>query len=613
MLRHTLLILLPLLTLAPRAMAADDAADLQAVADKVMESVLRDRGLPGGVLAIVKDGRVVVLKGYGLADRDRRVPMDARTTRLPAASISKVVTATAVMQLVQQGRIDLDRPVNDYLKGFAIASPYDEPVRVRHLLTHTAGFDEYFVGLMVAPGQRPQLGRALATHEPALITRPGTSMLYSNHSIALAGHIVETVAGEPFAAHVARALFEPLGMRSSSFELTPDRAPNLATGYTGEPAVTPWHPPVIHLIPAAGLTTTAADMAQFLLAHLEGGPAEGPQILTPQTRQTMHARQFTPDPRVAGVAYGLFEQFHSGVRALMHDGDWTGYSHRMVLLPEQRLGIFVSFNAWRVEARAEVMHRIVQAVLQRDRAAPPAPAAGNVSARDFAGTYWWNRYPHRGLLKWMGSKMEVTVSAVDDRTLDVNGMRFAAVAPDFFRRVDGDGAIVRAPDGRVVLEIPVQMGPLVMERIPWYGTGRVQQGLRLPLIAVCATCLVWPIAAIVRRVRRRPRPESRRAAAIARLLATIAALSVVVSPLWFAQVTRLLMFGTPAQARLLLLVPPITAVLAAALCVCAVLAWRRKFWTLGGRLHYSVLAASVVIYALVLGYWNLLRVPNWLI
>lgn len=606
------LILPLLLSFAPAAAASDDPERIRAAGDAVMASVLRDRGVPGGVLAIVKDGRVIVAKGYGLADRDRNVPMDARTTRLPAASLSKVVSATAVMLLVQQGRIDLDRPVNDYLEGFAIPSRDGEPVRVRHLLTHTAGFDEEFVGLMVPPGQQARLAQALATHQPPLIARPGTSLLYSNYGTSLAGHIVETVAGEPFGTHVARALFEPLGMRSSSFDLPPDRTPNLATGYTGEPAVTPWRPPLIHLVPAAGLTTTGEDMARFLLAHLEGGPPEARPILAAKTLETMHARQFSLDPRLGGVAYGFFEQFHNGVRALMHDGDWTGYSHRLVLVPEHRLGIFVSLNAWRAEARAEVVHRIVQAVLA-PAPPPPPPAAVEASAHDLSGTYWWNRYPHRGLLKWMGSKMETPITAVDDRTLDVGGVRFLATAPDFFRRMDGDGAIVRAADGRVLLEMPIHMGPLVLERIPWYGTGRVQQGLRLPLIAICATCLIWPIGLVVRRVRSRPRPESGRAPARARLLATIAALSVVGSPLWFAHVTRRLMFETSIKTQLLLLVPPATALLGVAVAVCAIVAWRRRFWTVAGRLHYSVLAAAIVVYALVLGYWNLLGIPGWTI
>ena len=589
--------------------AADSPRDLAAQADAAMHAALEAYKVPGGVLVVVKDGKVLVAKGYGVADVERRTPMDAAATRLPVASISKIVTATAMMQLVEQGRVELDDPVNTRLAGFQLASPFPEPIRLRHLLTHTAGFDMHLVGGL-ADGERQPLGRFLALNIPPLLGPPGSVWLYSNYGMALAGHVVEAVSGQAFEEFATTSIFRPLGMDSSTFVRTPQVDAAMATGYVGSGQ--PWRPPAIRMPPAAALITTGADMARFMAAHLDYEGIGRGTPLRPETLRLMHARQFAAHPAVPGIAVGFFEQFYNGERALMHDGDWEGYSSRLVLLPARRLGVFVSFNVWRIEPRTEVVRRVVAAVVPPGEGGgtPPAQApAADLSPA--TGTYRWNRYPHRGLMHVASPKMEWVMTAAGDGAIDVNGLRFAAAGTDVFRRVDGPGALTFVKkEGRLthaLLDMPFQMGPIILEPIPWYHTVRFQRVLIIVLRGMAATVLVWPIAALVQRWRRRPR--SLAVPLAHRLLAATGALPLLLNPFWIRAVTAELAYGVSRKAQLLLLIPSAATLMTIATGYCALAAWGRRQGSPLGRVHYTLVWVTMLLYLWVLNHWNLLAVP----
>ena len=604
-----------LAALAPGRTSTGDPGDVGAFSDATMAAALRKYHSPGGVLVIVKDGRVVLAKGYGLADVERRIPMDAATTGLRVASVSKAVTATAVMQLVDQGHLSLDADVNRYLRTFQIAATFPEPVRVRHLLTHTAGFDERFTGAVArSPVPAQPLGAYLSANMPARLSPPGQQWLYSNHGITLAGHLVELVSGEPFSEYMARHVFAPLGMTATSFVLTPDVEARLATGYINRSgAEERWQMLYTNLRPAAALTTTGADMARFMVAHLEGGATDTGRIMRPETLHLMHERHFAVDSRAAGMALGFFEHFRNGARGLLHDGDWAGYSSRLLLVPQSRLGVFVSFNTWNAELRADVVGRIV------DHYVPPRGETVSNPARqiDFvpnaqavAGTYRSNRYPHLGLMKLMALGSETRIVAVDDRTLEVDGLRYAASEPGLFRRIDGHGRIiVRHVDGRVsqvMIESPVVSGFVLLEPVPWYGTREFQRMLSLCLRSVAATSVVWIV--MLPWIRKRG-PAVPKAARRARMVASVAALPLAANPYWVMPLMGALGYGLSPMARGLLFVPVLMAFLAGMLGYYTLLAWRRKFWSPAGRIQYTAVAVSVALYVCVLAYWNLLRIP----
>jgi CubicO group peptidase (beta-lactamase class C family) len=506
------------------------------------------------------------------------------------------------MQLVNRQLIDLDDPVNDLLRDFQVDSPFAEPIRVRHLLTHTAGLDDALVGI-VDDGSGEPLGRSLARHLPPVIAPPGELWLYSNHGIALAGHLVEVVTGQRFEDYVANNIFQPLGMTSSTFARTAEVESALATGYDG--AGRPWRPGPIRLVPAAGLTTTGNDLATYMLAHLEGGRG----LVSAETMQSMHSRQFSLHPDLPGMALGFYEKFHHGVRELMHDGDWTGYSHRMALIPDERLGVFVSFNAWRLEARVDAVRAVLDAFVPPPGTERAVQVAANADVAEFGGTYWWNRYPHRGLMKIVAPKMESVITHGEDGIVDVSGMRFAPSGDGAFRRIDGPGRLrlLRRENGisRVLIDVPFQMGPLILEPIPWYGTTRFQRTLAAALRAIAATALIWPIAAAIAAIRRRTGFIS--ALGLPWLVASVAALPVLLSPFWLAATLSSLPYGISRSGQLLLLVPAAATVLAAATGWYQVAAWRSASWL--GRIHYTAVWLAMVTYLWVLDYWNLLTLP----
>src|SRR6476620_928481 len=207
--------------LSPDAMPAPadrmTATDVEAWLDGFMPYALEQTDVAGSVVVVVKDGKVLLKKGYGFADLDKRTPVDADKTLFRPGSISKLFTWTAVMQLVEQGKLDLDADVNQYI-DFKIPPYEGKPVTLRNIMTHTSGMEEVIRGLIANnESEILPLDATLKHWIPARIYAPGTTPAYSNYATAIAGYIVQRVSGEPFDKYVANHIFAPLGMQHSSF------------------------------------------------------------------------------------------------------------------------------------------------------------------------------------------------------------------------------------------------------------------------------------------------------------------------------------------------------------------------------------------------------------
>jgi CubicO group peptidase (beta-lactamase class C family) len=281
------------LVVAPQPSPAPELtkADFEAFLDALIPSQLQNRNIAGGVVSVVKDGQVLFQKGYGYADFEAKKPVLPGETLFRPGSISKLFTATAVMQLVEHGKLDLDRDVNDYL-DFAIPKTYPEPVTLRQLLTHTAGFEETLKNLFVAHESNMKSLRAyLVNQMPARILPPGKVPSYSNYGLTLAGYIVERVSGEKFERYIDNHILKPLRMTNSTFDqpLPPQLAPQMSKGYLTA-SKKPRDFEFVQAAPAGALTTTAADMTRFMLAFLEDGAVDGVSILKPETVRQMETR-----------------------------------------------------------------------------------------------------------------------------------------------------------------------------------------------------------------------------------------------------------------------------------------------------------------------------------
>jgi CubicO group peptidase (beta-lactamase class C family)/uncharacterized Tic20 family protein len=318
------------------------AQDVDAWLDGFMPYALAEADIAGAVVVVVRDGQIVTQKGYGYADVEKRTPVDPARTLFRPGSVSKLFTWTAVMQQVEQGRIDLDADINQYL-DFKIP-PYDgKPVTMRQLMTHTAGFEEQIKTLIEnVPATVPPYDVLLKRWVPERIFAPGTTPAYSNYGTSLAGYVVERVSGEKFDDYLDRHIFAPLGMANSTFRqpLPPRMRPFMATGYgKASGKVVPFE--LVGPAPAGSLSSTGTDMARFMIAHLN----QGQGILRPETARLMHKSAMTFIPPLDRMRLGFFETNINGHEVIAHLGDTGAFHSSLHLWLNEGTGLYLSLSS----------------------------------------------------------------------------------------------------------------------------------------------------------------------------------------------------------------------------------------------------------------------------
>lgn len=465
--------------------SAQNASRVGSLLDSVVPAAMAAERIPGAVVTVVSGGRVIFSKGYGFADLETRRPM-TDSTIIRIGSISKVMTATAVMQLVDRGRIQLDSNVNAYLRDLRIRTRYRAPTTVRHLLTHTAALDE------IRPGPlADDEGSLLPLREylrPRLIqyAPPGKATAYSTYGISLAGVIVEDVAGVPFERYLVDSIWRPLGMTRTSITIPATMRSRVATPYDveGDSAVrAPWE--WYHTTPASSVNSTAEDMARFMIAQLAGRSA----VMSERTTREMQREQITMHPMLPGWGLG-WQQIRRGgdERGVQHGGDVAGFSSMLTLLPGRKLGVFVVSH----REGSELRHTVTRAVL--DRLAPardPATATRPVSmhpsreaaaraAARYAGHYRANIVCHSCANPRRMTEIDVVPN--QDGTLSAFNGKFVEVSPRFFRSEDGSRRFGFHEDslGRVT---HLTVGSWqVLERVPMTGSSVDSASIRATVL-----------------------------------------------------------------------------------------------------------------------------------
>ena len=497
--------------------------------------------MAGAVVAVVKDGQVLLVKGYGEADVAAKKPVVADQTLFRPGSISKVFTATAVMQLVEQGKLDLDRDVNDYL-DFAIPKTFAEPVTLRRLLTHTAGFEEVVKNLFVASAaeMRP-LREYLIAAMPERIFRPGTVPSYSNYGLALAGYIVERTSGEPFEKYIAAHILEPLRMEHSTFAqpLPQSLETTMSKGYVAT-AQGAKNFEFVQAAPAGALSTTGADMTRFMLALLAEGTLDGVTILKPETVRAMETRQLDWPPAVRSLGLILMEYSSNGQRIVGHAGDTFYFHSDMILIPEARVGLFISYNSAGSRfggGRGEVIRAFLDRYFPGPAAALPDvdPAMAQADGRAVSGVYTTSRRSESTFLKIAAILGQYAVRSDEKGILTIEGnknlrgslKRWREIGPLLYHEIDGPDLIAfRRNENGVVTEL--LSSPVTLEQRV---TGFASKTLILPLIGgslalLIATVLLWPVAALIRKRYARPLPLSPRDRLLFRLSRVVCILEI---------------------------------------------------------------------------------------
>ncbi|HYE87139.1 MAG TPA: serine hydrolase domain-containing protein, partial [Vicinamibacterales bacterium] len=244
------------------------ADDVNAWLDGFFPYAIGKANIPGAVVVVVKDGAVLTQRGFGLADVARRRPVDPRRTLFRPGSISKLFTWTAVMQQVEQGRLNLDEDVNRYL-DFRIPAYQGKPVTLRNIMTHTAGFEEQAKGIITTKREDYKGFESLLKQwVPERVYPAGSTPAYSNYATSLAGYIVQRVSGQPFDDYLDRNIFGPLGMSRSTFRqpLPANLRPLMSEGYR-HGKKEPYGFEFVGASPAGSLSATGEDMGRFMIAH----------------------------------------------------------------------------------------------------------------------------------------------------------------------------------------------------------------------------------------------------------------------------------------------------------------------------------------------------------
>jgi CubicO group peptidase (beta-lactamase class C family) len=592
-----------------------DPALVEAFADRFFGEALAN-GVPGAVFVLVRDGKVVVSKGYGYADLETRTPMSPESTIVRVGSVSKLFTATAVMQLVEQDRLSLDSDIRGYLEPLGRAGTYPDPITVADLLAHTSGLEDNLIGIEArSQADVTPLEQFLARTLPAQALRPHSVINYSNYNSVLAGYLVERASGLPFEDYMQDRVLRPLGMEHSSFRLRPDQMPHLALGYLrlhgiDEPAPLTY----TNLVPAGGLHTTALDMARFLVLHLQETPAGPTRLLAPATLRLMHQQYFTNDPRLPGVTLGFFEEERNDRRALRHGGVMRWSTAELLLLPEHGMGFFAAVNT----LDQPLLQRLDREFLDLDRPiVTPPPALPERDDRDalqrFTGTYRPVASDGRTIGKLWTLFQQVDVVPHGDGSL--------AAVTHFGRQPIGVWASLgnhefgsdQVTEHVLFREQPgnatrLFIGGDTFVRANWYETYAFQRLLLVSLVAVFGlTVIRWPARVLMQRSGRPPR------GAFARL-APVFAWAASGLNLTFCAGLYVLLQINPFDAALevdpwlvaLMYLPLTSGFLTMGLVIALGAGWTRRDRGVVAQLELSLTGLAAVAFLAVLNYWNML-------
>ena len=479
------------------------AEDVNAWLDGKLPDALKNGDIPGAVVTVVKDGQVVTTRGYGWADTGasggQPVAVDPQKSLFRVASVSKIPTSIAAMQLVEQGKVDLDADISAYL-DFEIERRFDEPLTLRHLLTHSAGFEEH--GSLTPT---TDLEAYVKNDPPAQVFAPGTTPGYSNYGMALAGYIVQRVSGQPFETYVREHVLEPAGMTTSTYEqpLPKDMADLLGPGYTSTGEEVAFE--LMGDFPAGSLTVSAPDFAAFMNAQL----SRSPKLLREETWEQMWSPGLGEErlgnrAKAGEMGLGYFDLSRHGQRVVGHGGDIPGWHSQFELYPEEKTGIFISYNGDGngSDSSSSLREDLAQGFADRYFPGDAVKASGSKDsaerARQVAGSYvpsrtFWTTF----LSAWMPALALTTIEHTGDGKLKVDETQLVEVEPWVWRQVDGRGAIAaQVKDGKVVSlsqEPAFTLLPMTL----------LQQAL-VPVFGVCLVLLLvvtvaWPVGALRRR------------------------------------------------------------------------------------------------------------------
>ncbi len=605
--------------------APSDPDEWGARLDRLLNQQLDEYDIPGAAVSVVSADEQLMARGYGVPDSDhenQRVEPDR--TGFFMGSVAKVFTAVAVLQLAEDGKLDLRTDVNEYLKSFQIEDTYPgKPITLHNLLTHTAGFDFSIVGTASEdPRDAGDLGESLADNQPDRVREPGETAAYDNYGVALAGYVVEQITGQPFEEYVQQQIIEPLGMSRTTFEQPhPTRLEDaLARGHrpsdggqeTTRGQYGAWTPT------GAAAVSTVTDMGRLMRALLGDGRLTDTRVLSGESVDLLEQRHYGNDERLPGMAYILEERRHDEHRYLVKDGDIPGFHSNMVLFPDRDLGVYVNYNGdgdvGKAALAADEVAELAAELVYGGEAEGTSQSTIQEDVGQYEGSYRSNRTSHSDFTRASALTGSIEVSAGDDGILTTNGplsadpditeQKWRQIEPGVFQEIDGDARIA-FEDGQLTVSTDVAVA---FNRVPWYESPKLHMQLLIGgLVLISLTMICWPIIALVRRSRD-PRPGPRAARLLAWANSVLLGGVAVCFALLVADANVMNQTVFLGDSPLLTAVPTLLAasgVATAAMLCCAVLAYFRRWWGWVSRLHYALTGFAAVIVLMLAGNYAL--------
>lgn len=598
--------------------------------DGLATALLAREDLAGLAVSVVRDDRVLLAKGYGMASLDPARPADGETAMFRIGSVAKTFAYTAAMQLVAEGRLSLDDVANERLPP-ALALPddgYAEPIRIRHLLTHTAGYEDSGLGHLFVrePAAVPTPEDYLVRHRPRRVRPPGAVASYSNYSIAVLGAVVAHVSGMSFVDYVEQRLTGPLGMTRTTFRdplpagdprgMDRALAADLAIGYTrqGGAFVAGAHEFTGHIAAVGGASATASDMARWMRMHLAGGALDGVRVLPEASSLAMREALFRNGARTPPITHGFLAHPLGPYETWGHGGATLYFHTGMALVPAKGIGVFASSNTDNARAPvADFVRLVLEHLLPEARPAPRAVAVDAATLARYEGTWRSNRRNYTSLEKLpIAFGSEATIRAGADGALRVSAggetTRYVPIGPGLFQEAEGHALLefLDGPDG------------LPDRYVGGYGLAVAERVAPADSIGLLALALLLAVGVAVARLagmfRREKRGQATRPG-----LAAVRALALGSALAWIALVVALglatagmladraeVMFTFPSPMLRFAVWLGLLAAALAALEVLALVAVWRGGWRAWPKVRYTAGVLLLAAAAALLWRWNLL-------
>ncbi len=613
------LVLFFLMPVNPARGGITDSTELQSFLDGVIETFMDEKNIAGAVVSVVHEGEIFLEKGYGYADVEEGIEVDPSSTMFRIASISKLFTWLSVMQLAEEGSVDLDRDVNEYL-DFSIPETYEQPVTLRSLMSHTPGFEERLYRLFARePGDMLPMDEILPEQLPKRVRPPLRYASYSNHGTGVAQYVVERITGVSFEEYAHDKIIGPLGMTGTTFrQPLPDSLEgNLSKGYaSGGGKLNEMYFEYIPMKGVGGASSSARDMAKFMNFLLDSTCTGDYCLLDSASYSRMKEPVVIHSEGMNPARHGFSDMSRNDTEIIGHGGATFWFHSILAILPEHNTGIFVSFNS---SGGSGVSGKVLEKFAERYYP-DPRPLFETVTLQQeelerFTGSYFSNRRSHSDFFKIraLDGVTEITTADGKLRMVEPDGETtfWLPVDETTFRKEDSNERIAFEMEEEEASYMFKEYSPFIaFERITrFYNLTLHRTIIRLSLISIFYILIIWP-GLYLTRLRYRPsKRKSRLLPADVKLPAWLCAACIAVSYILIYpayEAGRELVIDIPAGMKAGMMMP------FPALFFLLFMIWRFTYvwnnWKINIRNKLFCIIVIIVFFAALwqLHFWNLL-------